>query len=192
MDKELRKRYDELKTKVKRRAVEFNELMDYVETETEWLTAPASTRFHLCRENGLLEHSVNVAEILLKIKDILYPLIEDESCVIVAMLHDIGKVGMPKKPLYIKNKPTENQRRAGYSPTFPYSYNTRLTYLSVPIRSLYHALPFLELSEEETQAIAYHDGQYVDDNRSAAKNESPLTLLLQYADNWCGFVIEDR
>jgi len=192
MDKELRKRYDELKTKVKRRAVEFNELMDYVETETEWLTAPASTRFHLCRENGLLEHSVNVAEILLKIKDILYPLIEDESCVIVAMLHDIGKVGMPKKPLYIKNKPTENQRRAGYSPTFPYSYNTGLTYLSVPIRSLYHVLPFLELSEEETQAIAYHDGQYVDDNRSAAKNESPLTLLLQYADNWCGFVIEDR
>ena len=192
MDKELRKRYDELKAKVKRRAVEFNELMDYVETETEWLTAPASTRFHLCRENGLLEHSVNVAEILLKIKDSLYPLLEDESCVIVALLHDLGKVGMPKEPLYIKNKPTENQRRAGYGPTFPYSYNNGLTYLSVPIRSLYHLLPFLELSEEETQAIAYHDGQYVDDNRSAAKNEMPLTLLLQYADNWCGFVIEDR
>jgi len=192
MDKELRKRYDELKTKVKRRAVEFNELMDYVETETEWLTAPASTRFHLCRENGLLEHSVNVSEILLKIKDTLYPLIEDESCIIVALLHDLGKVGMPKEPLYIKNKPTENQRRAGYGPTFPYSYNNGLTYLSVPIRSLYHILPFLELSEEETQAIAYHDGQYVDDNRSAAKNELPLTLLLQYADNWCGFVVEDR
>jgi len=32
----------------------------------------------------------------------------------------------------------------------------------------------------------------VDDNKSVAKNEHPLTLLLQYADNWCGFVVEER
>jgi len=192
MNKELQDRYDSLKAKVKNRAHEFNELMEYIEKETEWLITPASTRFHLCRENGLLEHSVNVAETLIRLKNTLYPLIEDESCVIVALLHDLGKVGMPKEPLYLKNKPTENQRRAGYGPTYPYSYNTSLTYLSVPIRSLYHALPFLTLTEEETQAIAYHDGQYVDDNRSVAKNEAPLTLLLQYADNWCGFVVEER
>ena len=192
MDKDLQKRYNDLKSKVIKRSEEFTGLMEYIETETEWLTTPASTRFHLCRENGLLEHSINVAEILLQIKDALYPVIEDESCVIVALLHDLGKVGMPKEPLYLKNRPTENQRRAGYGPSYPYSYNTNLTYLSVPIRSLYLALPFISLSEEETQAIAYHDGQYVDDNRSAAKNECPLTLLLQYADNWCGFVVEER
>jgi len=192
MDKDLRKRYDSLKAKVKDRADEFAVFMDYIETETEWLTTPASTRFHLCRENGLLEHSVNVAETLLRIKDTLYPLIEDESCVIVALLHDLGKVGMPKAPLYLKNEPTERQRRAGYGPTYPYSFNNNLTYLSVPIRSLYLTLPHLCLSEEEAQAIAYHDGQYVDDNRSVAKNERPLTLLLQYADNWCGFIVEDR
>ncbi|MDR2568975.1 MAG: HD domain-containing protein [Oscillospiraceae bacterium] len=192
MEKELRERYDTIKSKVVERADEFAGLMDYIETETEWLTAPASTRFHLCRVHGLLEHSVNVAETLIRIKNTLYPLIEDESCVIVALLHDLGKVGMPNEPLYKKSIPTEGQRRAGYGPTYPYSYNNDLTYLSVPIRSLYLALPFLTLSEEEAQAIAYHDGQYVDDNRSAAKNERPLTLLLQYADNWCGFVVEDR
>jgi len=192
MDKELQDRYNALKALVKNRADEFNGLMDFMEKETSWLTAPASTRFHLCRENGLLEHSVNVAETLIRLKNTLYPLIEDESCVIVAFLHDFGKVGIPGEPLYIKNKPTENQRRAGYGPTYPYSYNTDLTYLSVPVRSLYLALPYLTLSEQETQAIAYHDGQYVEDNRSAAKNECPLTLLLQYADNWCGFVVEER
>ena len=192
MDKDLQKRYDEIKSKVKARASEFAELMEFIEKETEWLIAPASTRFHLCRENGLLEHSVNVAETLIRLKNTLYPLIDDESCVIVALLHDLGKVGMPNEPLYIKNKPTERQRQAGYGPTYPYSYNNDLTYLSVPIRSLHLALPYLSLTEEETQAIAYHDGQYVDDNRSVAKNESPLTLLLQYADNWCGFVVEDR
>ena len=41
------------------------------------------------------------------------------------------------------------------------------------------------------QAIVYHDGQYVDDNRSCATHEEPLTLLLQYADSWSGFVIEE-
>ena len=169
MDKELKDRYNALKQKVKVRANEFNDLMDYIEKETEWLTAPASTRFHLCRENGLLEHSVNVAETLLQLKNTLYPLISDESCVIVALLHDLGKVGMPKEPLYLKNKPTENQRRAGYGPTYPYSYNNSLTYLSVPVRSLYHVLPYLTLSEEETQAIVYHDGQYVDDTARSLK-----------------------
>jgi len=190
MDKNLRERYDALIKKVVRRTDEFATLLEFIENETAWLTAPASTRFHLCREHGLLEHSINVAETLLRIKDTLYPLIEDESCVIVALLHDLGKAGTPSGAQYLKNQPTERQRQYGYGATYPYSFNRDLTYLSVPIRSLYLALPYLTLSEDETQAIAYHDGQYVDDNRSVAKNERPLTLLLQYADNWCGFVTE--
>ena len=64
-----------------------------------------SSRFikNLCKEGGLLEHSINVAETLLKIKNTLAPEISDESCVIVGLLHDLVKVGMPSKPQYIKN-----------------------------------------------------------------------------------------
>jgi hypothetical protein len=192
MNTELRKRYEALKAKVTHRADEFANLMEFLETNTAWLTAPASTRFHLCREHGLLEHSVNVAETLLRLKDTLYPLVDDESCVIVGLLHDLGKAGTPEGAQYLKNEPTERQRQYGYGATYPYSFNKDLTYLSVPVRSLYLALPYIPLSEEEAQAIVYHDGQYVDDNRSVAKNERPLTLLLQYADNWCGFVIEEQ
>jgi hypothetical protein len=190
MDKDLRKRYEALKKKVTKRTDDFAALMDFIETKTAWLTAPASTRFHLSREYGLLEHSVNVVETLLRIKDTLYPLIDDESCVIVGLLHDLGKAGTPEGAQYLKNEPTERQRQYGYGPTYPYRFNNDLTYLSVPVRSLYLALPYIELTEEEAQAIIYHDGQYVEDNRSVAKNERPLTLLLQYADNWCGFIIE--
>ena len=192
MNTELQKRYEDLKAKVKNRAGDFAELMSFLETKTAWLTAPASTRFHLCCEHGLLEHSVNVAETLIRIKNTLYPLIEDESCVIVGLLHDLGKAGTPEGAQYLKNEPTERQKQYGYGPTYPYRFNADLTYLSVPIRSLYLALPFITLSEDEAQAVVYHDGQYVDDNRSVAKNESPLTLLLQYADNWCGFVVEEQ
>ena len=191
MDSNLKKRYDAIKSKVITRADEFANLIEFIENNTAWLTAPASTRFHLCREDGLLEHSVNVGETLIRLKNTLYPSIEDESCVIVALLHDLGKAGTPNGALYLKNEPTERQRYAGYAPTYPYRYNTDLTYLSVPVRSLYLTLPHITLTEEEAQAIVYHDGQYVDDNHSVAKNECPLALLLQYADNWCGFVVED-
>lgn len=183
-------RYEDLKTRVVNRKANFENLINFMEEETAWLTAPASTKYHLCKEGGLLEHSVNVAETMLKIKAAIAPEISDESCVIVALLHDLGKVGMPGNPQYLINEPSEKQKRYGYKPDYPYRFNSELTYLSVPVRSLYLALQHISLTEEEVQAIVYHDGQYVEDNRSCATHEEPLTLLLQYADSWSGFVIE--
>ncbi|MDR1117151.1 MAG: HD domain-containing protein [Oscillospiraceae bacterium] len=187
---EILARYKKLKGYVAERKEEFDKFMQYIERETEWMTAPASTRFHLSKDMGLLEHSCNVAETMLRIKDTLAPEISDESCIIVALLHDLGKVGMPGSPLYLTNEPTEKQKRYGYPASTPYRFNNDMTYINVPIRSLYLALPNLRLSEDEVQAIAYHDGQYVDDNKSAATKECPLTLLLHYADNWSCFVLE--
>ncbi|MBQ6795445.1 MAG: phosphohydrolase [Clostridia bacterium] len=183
-------RYERLKSVVVERKEEFDRLISFIENETEYLTAPASTRFHLSKEQGLLEHSVNVCENMLRIKHALYPSISDESCVIVALIHDLGKVGMPGNPQYIKNEPTARQKQFGYGASVPYSFNNNLTYLSVPVRSLYLALPYISLSEEEVQAIIYHDGQYVDDNKSVATKECPLLLLLQFADTWSAFVTE--
>ena len=186
----LMERYQALKEKVAIRKKEFEGLMSYIEGETSYMTAPASTKYHLCREQGLLEHSVNVAENLLKIKAVLAPSISDESCVIVGLLHDLGKAGMPGQPQYIKNEPTPKQKAYGYPASTPYRFNKDLLYLSVPIRGLYLIASRFPLTEEEVQAIVYHDGQYVDDNRSVAAREEKLTLLLQYADNWSGFIVE--
>ncbi len=189
---DVRERYERIKSIVIDRKAEFDRLIEFMENETEFLTAPASTRFHMSKEGGLLEHSVNVCENMLRIKHALAPSVSDESCVIVALIHDLGKVGMPGNPQYIKNKPTDRQRQYGYGATYPYSFNNNLTYLSVPVRSLYLALPYIHLSEEEVQAIIYHDGQYVDDNKSVATKECPLLLLLQFADCWSAFVTEKK
>ncbi|WP_231465890.1 hypothetical protein [Selenomonas sp. FC4001] len=40
------------------------------------------------------------------------------------------------------------------------------------------------MTEDEVQAIVYHDGKYVEDNRSVAAGEGKL----QYADKWSGFI----
>ncbi len=186
----IQERYENLKSKVVNRKDEFLRLMNFVENETAYLTSPASTRYHLCKEQGLLEHSVNVAENMLKVRAALAPEIDEESCVITALIHDLGKAGMPGNPMYIPNEPTPRQKQYGYGPSIPYSINNSLVYMSVPLRSLYLASPYIKLSECEVQAIMYHDGQYVDDNKSVATKETPLLLLLQYADTWSTFVTE--
>jgi hypothetical protein len=190
MENMIKDRYEHIKSLVVERKESFGLLIEFIETKTEWLVTPASTKFHLCRPGGLLEHSVNVAEAMLRLKNTLAPEISDESCAIVALLHDLGKAGMPGQPQYLVNEPTERQKQYGYPATTPYRFNNELIYLSVPVRSIYVILQYLALTEAEVQAIAYHDGQYVDDNKSSAGNEEPLTLLLQYADNWSGFVTE--
>ena len=187
---DLDMRYQKLKEKVIVRKAAFVELMRFLEKETAWLTAPASIKYHLCRKQGLLEHSVNVAETMLMLRGLLAPELSEESCVITALLHDLGKAGVAGQPQYIENFPSEKQQRYGYPASTPYRFNSEMTYLSVPVRSLYLILPYLPLTQEEAQAIAYHDGQYVQENKGVAAHECPQTLLLQYADNWSGFIME--
>jgi 23S rRNA maturation-related 3'-5' exoribonuclease YhaM len=96
-------RYKKLKHKVIERKESFDRFLTLLEGETTWLTSPASTRYHLSKEHGLLEHSVGVTETLLRFREFLAPAIPEESCVIVGLFHDVGKLGMPGIPLYLPN-----------------------------------------------------------------------------------------
>jgi len=58
---ELMDRYGTLKQKVTDRKDPFDRFINLLENETTWLTSPASTRFHLSEEQGLLKHSVGVS-----------------------------------------------------------------------------------------------------------------------------------
>lgn len=152
---EMINRYNELKSKVKTRANEFNKLMSFVEQNTTWLTAPASIRYHLNEDGGLLKHSVNVTDTILKLKNVLVPYISDESCKIVALLHDMSKVGNERSPLFIKKSLSKQKTLEGL---IEYKFNYDIPYLSVQIRSLYITQKFIYLTGEEVQAIVYHDG----------------------------------
>ena len=183
----LEERYTILKTKVIERKKECDAFIKMLETKTSWLTSPASTRFHLNEEKGLLKHSVAVAENLLKFRDFLAPQISDESCVIVGLFHDVGKVGMPGKPLYIKN---DNECEVN-NRNITYKTNPELVKMSLASRSLYLVSKYIPLSDAEAQAILYHDGQYIEDNRCIAHKEEPLTLLAHWADYWTAHIYEE-
>ena len=161
--------YVDLHSKVVKRMDEFDEFINFLEDETTWLTSPASTKYHLNTEQGLLIHSVGVTCNLLELKAVLMPQLNDESCIICALFHDVGKLGFPEKPLYLKGSEG-------------YYYNPEVISMGLGVRSLYLISKYISLSEEEAQALTYHDGQYIPENRIVAHRESPLLLLLHYAD----------
>jgi len=184
---EIRARYEELKKKVIKRKKEFGSFINMLEKETSWLTSPASTRFHLNKEGGLLEHSVGVCEMLLKLREALAPQISEESCVIVGLLHDVGKIGMPGKPRYLKNDNDWEVRNRDMT----YKVNPKEVYMGLAARSLYLIAKYIPLSDSEAQAILYHDGQYIESNKEVAHHEIPLTLLAHFADLWTTTIYEE-
>ena len=135
-----------------------------------------------------MQHSVNVAKTLIKMRRELLPESSLESCVIVALFHDVGKVGFPGPPYYIKNPNEWYVKNRGIK----YAVNPECIHMDTSSRSLHLVSKYIDLASEEAQAIRYHDGQYVDENKSVAHKEAPLTRLLQYADNWSGGVIESN
>jgi len=178
--------YTDILALVTERRDAVDRLEAFLRSKTNWATAPASTRFHLAHEGGLIKHSINVVRTLLRLREALAPDIAEESCAIVGLYHDVGKVGTEGGHYYLPNPSEWHVRNRGIR----YVVNQELPHMDIATRSLFHVARFVPLSDVEAQAIRYHDGQYIEENRSVVHKEAPLTRILQYADNWSGGVIE--
>ena len=82
-----------------------DKLLEYLlSPSSDFFVAPASSRFHSNFEGGLVEHSLNVYDCLVsylnsdKAKELGFEYTE-ESIAIVALLHDLCKIGVYKKGL---------------------------------------------------------------------------------------------
>jgi len=174
--------YDGLLELLNGRRRQVEAFLAFLEKETTWLTSPASSQHHMNVPGGLLAHSIGATQTLLHLRDTLAPDYDDETCVIVGLLHDVGKVGAPGKPLY--EVVGEDSGRPVYRS------NKNLVAMGMAVRSLYLCAGHLTLTDEEAQAICYHDGQYVPDNLAVKNRECPLTLLLHFADLWSSHINE--
>ena len=184
-------KYGELFELLGERKAQVLAFRDFVERETSWLTSPASTRFHLNVERGLLLHSVGVTYNALGIRDLLAPDIPDESVVIAAIFHDLGKVGYPGKPYYLPNDVQWEITRRNMT----YKVNPEATTMNLAVRSLYLISNRVELTEDEAQAIVAHDGIYPVsggvNNLDYHHKECRLQMILHFADKWTAAVDEE-
>ena len=77
-------------------------LLDYLENKSDFFTAPASARFHGSYAGGLCEHSLNVYHCLKdylareRVTDLYGLEYSQESIALVALLHDVCKIGCYK------------------------------------------------------------------------------------------------
>ena len=189
---EVSGRYEALKQKVAVRQTEFSKFIGFLEGETSWLTSPASTRYHMNVEGGLLMHSVGVAETALKLRYLLAPDLGEESVVITALFHDVGKIGGAGKAYYLPNDNLWEVRNRGRT----YKVNPEIIAMNSAVRGLCLVSRFIPLTEEETQAIVAHDGLYPVRggvvNLEYHQKECRLLMLLQFADKWSAVVEEEN
>lgn len=180
-----KERFDKLISLINREGKD--KLLEYL-NENGYFTAPCSSQYHGSREGGLLEHSVNVADLMLDISDTLNCFAEEitESIILVGLFHDLGKSGYFNKANYVPNILKNGKQ----SDAKPYEVNKELLGIPHEVSSIHILSKFIQLTEEEAFSILYHNGLYTGIGRELKGNERPLQMILHFADMWASRVDE--
>ncbi len=164
--------------------------------------APASTKFHLSVKGGLMQHSWNVCntalmlrEQMILMKPELAEKLPEDSVILTALLHDVCKSNIYKETLL-------NRKNAqGYWEKVP---GYEVDYSSLPLghgeKSVIMLLSLgLKMTRDEMLAIRWHMTAWdlafhspeQKSNLQAAKDMAPLCTLIQAADGLSSALLED-
>lgn len=152
----LREKFDKALTHVNRSGI--NDLVSWLETETDFFKAPASTKFHGNYDGGLLEHSLHVLEFalidfnhIIKYKPELEKL--RESVIISALFHDVCKINQyhwgEEKWTKTPDGKWASYKSYGFKDELPMGHGEK---------SVYYISKFVELSKSEILAVRWHMG----------------------------------
>lgn len=161
------------------------DLLKYLEQDTDFFTAPASSANHEAYEGGLLEHSLSTCIHLKKILCKYYSTyrIAPETAYIVTLLHDVCKTNFYKPDVRNKKIDGQWQQVPYYSidDQFPAGHGEK---------SVMIVQRFIRLTDEELMAINWHMGfsdirardGYGIKSLSNACSRYPLVVLTHMAD----------
>ena len=182
-----------------------DKLIEYIR-KSDFYTAPASTRFHSCHEGGLIEHSLNVADCLLKKLDnpVWVDILNEvgqESIIISALLHDICKsnfyvVELKNKKVYSDHgKKSDSNGRYDWETVPGYTVDDKIPY-GHGEKSMMMIEEFMKLKPVERYAIRWHMG-YTEPKEnwntvSLAIKKYPLVLAIHEADLESTYLIEEE
>ncbi len=186
----LKKEYIDLLISTGRKGIK--ELIEYLETRTDFFTAPASTKFHNNFEGGLLEHSLNVYENFQIMLDAKGVQMDEDSIIICALLHDLCKCNF-----YVKED--RNRKVDGKWQTYEVWSNMKNPSIPLPhsSRSIRIIRSYVSLKFLEELTIFYHMGPYGGEdyeykNLLKQVNEQfPQTLLFYVADLISSYLDEE-
>lgn len=165
----------------------------YKQYEDRFVLLPASHKkaYHNCFPGGYIDHVLRVIECSLKLDKIwremgMADTYTTEELVFAAINHDLGKFGTLEQTSVFDNDNEWEIKNRGEL----YKFNTNITYMSVPDRSLHILFSLgIPMSENEYIAIKTHDGMYDEANKAyllsympETKPRSSLLYVLHHAD----------
>lgn len=173
-------------------------LLEWVEHETDFFSAPASTRYHGSYEGGLLEHSLNVYDRLVwEMENTVgagwQEIYSPESIAIIALFHDLCKIDR-----YVITEKWRKDENGDWEAYEAYEYNKEKAEMGHGAQSVFYLQKFIQLTELEAQAIFWHMGAYDISPYAtlAACSETfkwnPLAFLTHRADMAATYVTENE
>jgi hypothetical protein len=170
-----------------------DKLLDYLTNNSDFFTAPASTRFHGSYVGGLCEHSLNVYHALkrnyISLCDTYDLQYSEETLVLVSLLHDVCKIGC-----YHQGTRNVKDENGVWQKVPVFTYDDPLPY-GHGEKSVYVISGFIRLSREEAFAIRYHMGFSDTENKTNVGKtfeQYPLAFLLSVADMEATYLIEGK
>jgi HD superfamily phosphohydrolase YqeK len=160
------------------------EFITYLTSETDFFEAPASSNNHGNYKGGLLEHSLIVHENLIKLLSLFSIKVDQNTIIIVSLLHDLCKANFYKPD-------TRNVKNAaGQWEKVPYFSIDDETPLGHGEKSALILQQYVPLTMEEIMAIRWHMAGYDDAAKhyagslslNNAMNKYSLIALLHMAD----------
>lgn len=175
-------------------------MLEWLERETDFFEAPASTRNHGAHPGGLLEHSLNVYRRLRNIVcmetygEITSGLLAEgveETVAILGLLHDVCKVGV----YHTETKRRKNKAAGCWEDFQAYVFRDPLP-LGHGEKSLYLIQRHMDLEPEEALAIRWHMGAYDISSTGARSLDAAMAATLwvwrlQQAD-MCAAWVDER
>lgn len=204
--------FDENKAKVRQMREEFETILRSTGREgvddcleelqsLGFFSAPASTRFHLNYEGGLMEHSMNVCKVALRLREDMIAMqpalksaIPEDSVIIASLLHDVCKADIYKPVVKrVKNRDGVWEDQPGYDAdfsAFPMGHGEKSVVVLL--------LAGLALTNDEMLAIRWHMAAWdlafnspeARSNINAARDSCPLCSLVQSADTLAANLLE--
>lgn len=173
-----------------------DKLLNYLISEqSDFFTAPCSTRFHGSYAGGLVQHSINVYNCLKdylsrqRTKDVYGMEYTNESIALTALLHDVCKMNF-----YSVDYRNAKNEQGVWEKVPYYTINDQLPY-GHGEKSVYIVSGFMRLTREEAFAIRYHMGfSGIEDRNSIGKafEMFPLAFALSVADMEATYFLESK
>jgi len=153
--------------------------------KSDFLTAPASTKYHLCEPGGLAKHSMNVFNELVVLSRDYCPKVSMDSLRIAALLHDVCKVNF-----YAPESKRVRSADGQWTDKPGYTVND-MEPLGHGEKSVIILARFIRLTSDEELAIRWHMGAWEGgcDVRTLgrAMDKCPLLKALMLADQMSTF-----